>query len=96
MSEYETLSHEKFKMRFHVIFSTKYRQKLLGPIRDELMASMKRAESMQNKWSIEIMEVDKDHIHFLIRSTPTVCPYEIIHKLKQISTYDMWKNNFHI
>ena len=37
------------------------------------------------------MEIDKDHIHFLISATPTDCIYTIIHSLKQISTYDMWK-----
>ena len=55
---------------------------------------MKRAESMQNKWSIESMEINTqkcDHIHILIRATPTCQISEIIHKLKQISAYDMWQ-----
>lgn len=94
---YEHLNHEKFKIRYHIIFSTKYRKKLLGNISDDIKKSMKRAENMQNKWSIEIMEIDSikcDHIHFLIKSTPTCCISDIIHKLKQISTYDMWHNNY--
>ena len=96
MSSYEHCNHEKFKMRYHIIFSTKYRRKLLGPIIDDIKASMKRAEAMQDKWSIEVMEVDVqkcDHIHFLIRATPTCQISEIIHKLKQVSTYDMWQKH---
>ena len=89
--KYKTLNHEKFKIRYHIIFSTKYRRKCLNEIRIDLLNSMKRAESLQNKWKIEIMEIDKDHIHFLISATPTNCIYKIIHSLKQISTYDMWK-----
>lgn len=61
---------------------------------DDIKASMKRAEAMQDKWSIEVMEIDSvkcDHIHFLIRATPTCQISEIIHKLKQVSTYDMWQ-----
>lgn len=49
---------------------------------------------MQNNWKIETMEMDSnicDHIHFLIRATPTCRISEIIHKLKQISTYGMWQ-----
>ena len=91
---YTSLSHEKFKLRYHIIFSTKYRRKCLGMISEDLKLSMKRAESLQNKWSIETMEIDKikcDHIHFLIKATPICNIKDIIHKLKQISTYDMWQ-----
>lgn len=49
MSSYEHCNHEKFKIRYHIIFSTKYRRKLLGPIIDDIKASMKRAEAMQDK-----------------------------------------------
>lgn len=94
MASYEHYNHEKFKMRYHIIFSTKYHKKLLGPIVDDIKASMKRAEAAQNKWSIEVMDIDAtkcDHIHFLIRATPTCQISEIIYKLKQISTYDMWQ-----
>lgn len=90
----EYCNRKKFKMRYHIIFSTKYRKKFLEPIINDVKNSMKRAESMQDKWSIEIMEIDTlrcDHIHFLIRATPTCQISEIIHKLKQISTYDMWQ-----
>lgn len=96
MKNYEHISHEKFKLRYHIIFSTKYRRKCLGQISEDIKNSMKRAESLQNKWSIEIMEIDPikcDHIHFLIRATPTCTIKDIVHKLKQISTYDMWQNN---
>lgn len=93
MSDYKTLNHEKFVLRYHIIFSTKYRRKCLTAIRDDLLASMKRAENLQNKWRIEIMEIDKDHIHFLIKATPTDTIFEIVHLLKQTSTYDMWKQH---
>lgn len=83
-------------MRYHIIFSTKYRKKCLGAIADDIKASMKRAEAMQDKWSIEVIEIDSqkcDHVHFLIRATPTCQISEIIHKLKQVSTYDMWQKH---
>ena len=95
--DYEHLNHEKFKIRYHIIFSTKYRKKLLGKISEDIKSYMKLAESMQNKWKIEIMEIDCfkcDHIHFLIRATPTCTISNVIHKLKQVSTYYVWKNHF--
>ena len=95
--KFESYGHEKFRIRYHLIFSTKYRLKLLNLIAKDLKASMKRAESFQNKWTIELMEIDPskpDHIHFLIRATPTCRVSDIIHKLKQTSTYDMWKQHY--
>ena len=76
--------------------STKYRKKLLGPIIDDVKTSMKRAEAMQDDWSIEVMEIDSklcDHIHFLIRGTPKTQIVKVVQKLKQISTYDMWQKH---
>lgn len=92
--DYEHNNHQKYKMRYHLIFSTKYRKKCLGYIYEDLKQSLNRAENMQNDWRIELMEVDLklcDHIHFLIRGTPNTRISDVVHKLKQISTYDMWK-----
>lgn len=93
----KTLNHSKFKIKYHIIFSTKYRKKFLNKIKNDLFNSFKRAEQMNyDKWNIELMNIDKDkpdHIHFIINATPYISVSEIIHSLKQISTYDMWKIN---
>lgn len=91
MSSYQSLSHSKFKIRYHIIFSTKYRVKLLEPIRDDIMRYMKSAET--DDFQIEVHETDKDHIHLLVKSTPNIRPCDIVHRLKQISTYMSWKEH---
>lgn len=89
--------HAKHRIFYHIIFSTKYRRKCLDKIINELKESFKRAESMSNNlWKIELVETDQnkiDHVHFLIKAAPQISPGEIIHKLKQVSTYDMWHND---
>lgn len=90
MSRYKTLSHEKYIIRYHIIFSTKYRLKLLAPIRDDLLVSMNRASTPGGHWSVAAAEIDKDHIHLLIEASPSDLIADIVHKLKQTSTYDMW------
>lgn len=37
------------------------------------------------------MEVDKDHIHFMISSVQKISPLQIVRVLKQQSTIDIWK-----
>lgn len=93
---YEHARHKKFILRYHIIFSTKYRKKLLGPISDDIKSIMMSISDKHSDWSIEIMEIDKtkcDHIHLLVRATPSACLKDIIHDLKQSSTYFVWKNH---
>ncbi|MCI7606909.1 MAG: IS200/IS605 family transposase [Spirochaetales bacterium] len=56
--------------------------------------SFRRAENIQSRWKIEYMEADEDHVHFFISTTPTDCIADIVHSLKQTSTYDMWKSYY--
>lgn len=39
------------------------------------------------------MEVDKNHIHFLIQSKPSISISDIVKRLKQYSTYNVWKKH---
>jgi putative transposase len=91
MSKYERFNHAKTFLRYHLIFSTKYRRKVLNPIRDNLLASMKEAETKNGNFHIEIDEVDQDHIHLLVRVKPSESIDRVVHALKQQSTYMMWK-----
>lgn len=98
ISKYNSLNHAKFILKYHLIFSTKYRRRLLFPIINDLKTSFQRAETLSNKkWKIEIVEIDKnkaDHIHFLVSAVPQISPFEIVHSLKQISTYDIWHSKW--
>ena len=51
--DYEHFNHEKYKIKYHIIFSTKYRKKCLKDISEDIKSYMKIAESKQNKWKIE-------------------------------------------
>lgn len=92
-SRYRSLNNKKFKLRYHLIFTTKYRRKLLNPIRDDLIQSFHRSLEFLEGVEIVICEVDKDHIHFLIETTPNVYIDKIVKIFKQVSTYDMWKKH---
>ena len=88
--EYDSLSHAKFKMNYHIIFSTKYRRDFLkGKIADDIKSYMKKASSGQ-KWNVELQEIDlkkPNHIHLLVSSNPFISANDIVKRLKQYSTY---------
>lgn len=91
MSNYECFSHAKTKLRYHIIFSTKYRKKCLNQIHDDVINVMHLAEQKTKTFHIELMKLYKDHIHFLIKINPSECISNVVQHLKQFSTYSLWK-----
>ena len=89
--KYETLSHSKFLLMYHIIFVCKYRRKLFfEPIKEEIKQIIFDI-SKESDFEILEMETDEDHIHFLIKSEPKVSVLAIVRRLKQESTIRLWR-----
>ena len=84
--EYLSKGHAKFLILYHLIFVCKYRKALLEPLGDAVKALFTEI-SFSSQFSIEEMEGDRDHIHCLVQSEPTISPVSIVRRLKQESTY---------
>ena len=83
----------KTNLKAHVILTVKYRKSLLtGIIRDLVITTFNEIADI-SKFSINVMETDKNHIHMMIEYSPTVSVSSIIRKLKQISTNKLWKEH---
>jgi putative transposase len=52
-------------------------------------AMLKIAE--KSNFRIKEMETDRDHIHLMIESVPKLSPLQIVRRLKQESTYRIWR-----
>lgn len=87
---YISKNHSKFILTYHIIFTCKYRKKLLIKYGEDVKQIMydicKRYD-----FYIKEMEVDKDHIHMMISSVPKISPLQIVRVLKQQSTIQMWR-----
>ena len=70
----------------------KYRKQLLKGDIDDTVKSCFSEESDNSKYSIDIMESDKDHIHLLISYSPDISITSIVRRLKQKSTHELWNN----
>lgn len=88
-SKYQIASHAKTSLRYHIIFSTKYRTKCLTQIKDEVFASFRYAEG-KSQFKILQMNLDKDHIHLLITWPPVYSIEQVINRLKQLTTNYLW------
>jgi putative transposase len=88
---YNHNSHSKYLLKAHLVFATKYRKKLLKGAIEEDMKQIIFEISEGQKWSVDIMESDIDHIHLLVDYQPTISIFEIVHRIKQLSTYRIWR-----
>lgn len=70
---------------------TKYRHEILeGEIAKNIKQIIEDI-SKEEKYEIEIMETDVNHIHLLVSAQPNISPLQIVHKIKTISTNRIWK-----
>ena len=61
--DYESIAHAKTRLRYHIIFSTKYRRKCLDDVKDHVLESFRYGEK-NSDYKILFMNLEKDHIHF--------------------------------
>ena len=87
---YKSKNHSKFILTYYIIFTCKYRKKLLIKYGEDVKQIMYDI-SKRYDFDIKEMEVDKDHIHMMIESVPKISPLQIVRVLKQQSTIQMWR-----
>ena len=87
---YKSKNHSKFILTYHIIFTCKYRKKLLIKYGEDVKQIMYDI-SKRYDFDIKEMEVDKDHIHMMISSVSKISPLQIVRVLKQQSTIQMWR-----
>lgn len=93
MSRYKSLNHSKFRIRYHLIFSTKYRRDCLVGIEQSVEQVFREIGDVSDFDVVEV-SADKDHVHIVVSSKPTVAPVDIVRHLKQISVHRLWKLHY--
>lgn len=92
-NNYHSSSHSKYLLQCHLVFSTKYRKRILsGALSDDLKQIM---YDIANKKDIIIkeMETDQDHIHLMVDYPPTKSVLEMVNNFKSISTFRIYKKH---
>lgn len=51
-------------------------------------------EKTKDQFSIDEIEVDKDHIHVLVDSDPTKSPLDFVRLAKMMTTYHAWRSDW--
>jgi putative transposase len=88
---FESIAHAKTRLRYHIIFSTKYRRDCLEEIKEDVLASFKYAEE-KSDFKILFMNLEGDHIHFLLKFKPALSITQVISRMKQLSNWYLWQH----
>lgn len=87
----KTNAHSKYLLQYHLIFVCKYRKKLLSA--NNISSDIKKlSKAICNKHNVIIhyMETDKDHIHYMIETTPNINLASLVKTMKSYTTYHIW------
>lgn len=82
MENYRTASHTRFDIKYHFVWTTKYRKGLLTGQVALRLRDLVREICRTN--DIEILQghVSRDHVHILVSAPPNVSPSKIMQYVK--------------
>ena len=91
MSKLIHKSHNVSVLMYHFVCPAKYRRVVIDPYVDEVIKIT--CLEISKRYPINFIEIgtDKDHVHFLIQSVPTMSPTKIITIVKSITAKEVFK-----
>ena len=75
-------SHTVYDIQYHVVWTTKYRYKVLNGKIAERLRKLIRQGCEARKITIVRGSIGKDHVHMLISCPPTLAPSKVMRYLK--------------
>ena len=79
---YWTGAHTKHRLQYHLVWVPKYRKRVLkGKIVERVTELFEQCAEM-NRWKIEELNVQIDHVHILVQTRPDVSVGKVVQMFK--------------
>ena len=79
---YWTGAHTKHRLQYHLVWVPKYRKRVLkGKIAKRICELFEQCAEM-NRWKIEELNVQIDHVHMLVQVRPSVSLAKVVQMFK--------------
>ena len=91
MSKFIHKSHNVSVLLYHIVCPAKYRRAVFSAEVDEEIKQI--CSEIEKRYDMEFLEIgtDKDHVHFLVQSVPTMSPKKIVQTIKSITGREIFK-----
>jgi putative transposase len=80
--EYTKTSHAVYEIKYHIIWVTKYRYKILGGSMSVRLRELIRQGCEARGITIVSGSIGRDHVHLLLSCPPSLAPSKIVQYLK--------------
>ena len=89
-SNYLHKRHNVSVLIYHYVCPAKYRRVVVSEAVDRTIKET--CEGIERRYDIRFLEIgtDKDHVHFLIQSTPAKSPSQLIQAIKSITAKEVF------
>ena len=82
MLKYWTGAHTKYRLMIHLVWIPKYRKRVLKGRLVERIEELLRECSDANRWKIEELNIQADHVHMLVQFRPDVSVSRMVQLFK--------------
>jgi putative transposase len=94
--KYWTGAHTKHRMLYHIVWIPKYRKRVLeGKIAKRVEELIRECVDV-NRWKIDEINIQRDHVHMLIQLKPDISVSKAIGLIKGKSSYIIRKEFPHL
>jgi len=84
---YWTGAHTKHRMKYHIVWIPKYRKRILqGQIAKRIEELLRECAEV-NRWDIDSLNVQKDHVHMLVQLRPDIAVSKVVQMFKGRSSF---------
>ena len=92
MSRYESASHVFYRCQYHIVWTPKYRFKILkGNVKKDLCRSIYVFCNMKSCRVVEL-NIQEDHVHLVVRAPPSISVSNLMGILKGRTAIRLFKN----
>lgn len=93
MQNYRKTAHSTYDCKYHIVWITKYRKKVMVGVVAERVRELLRGICKENEVEILKGHVSKDHVHLFVSVPPHLSISKLVQYLKGKSSYKLLQEN---
>ena len=82
MEHYRRTAHTRFDLKYHFVWITKYRKRLLKGVVGERLRKVVRDICAEHEVEIIKGHISPDHVHLFVSSPPHISPSHLMQRIK--------------
>jgi REP-associated tyrosine transposase len=91
MSPIKRTRHAVYDLKYHFVWTPKYRKQLLKGDVAEFMETTLRRIAEEYEWEIDELAVQADHVHVFMHVAPRYAPAQVVQIMKSISAREAFE-----